>query len=483
VKLKNKRAFAMNKMPHFPHESASLIGSENGMTRRSFCRLAVLLGSSVFCGSSSMAASSSKTVLVVGAGMSGLAAAIDLKAAGYRVIILEGRDRIGGRVYTDTSLNGLPLDLGASWIHGIRNNPISELATKYKIKTAVSNYEAMIRYADNGSPISDSRDARIDSNFDLLAAAIAKAQNEEVKDRSLSSFITSYIAKHSFTPEQLLDLNYSINTEIEHEYASDVNDLSLFEFDQDGDFAGSDVVFPGGYSQIVEQLKIGLDIRTSHIVQSVTRSESGVRIATSKGTFDGNFAVITLPLGVLKQGNVVFNPPLPSTKLASISRLKMGVLNKCYLRFPRVFWDSQPDLLGYVNSARGQWCEWLNMYHYTNQPVLLGFNAGTYGEQIEAQSDSAIAASAMIVLRKIYGKSIPDPIGVRVTRWKSDVFSRGSYSHIPPNATGSDYDSLATSVGGKLFFAGEATHRKYPSTVHGAWLSGRRAATEILSLG
>jgi monoamine oxidase len=483
VKLKNKPAFAMNNMPQSPHDSASLIGSENGMTRRSFCRLAVLLGSSVFCGSSSMAASSSKTVLIVGAGMSGLAAAIDLKAAGYRVIILEGRDRIGGRVHTDTSLNGLTLDLGASWIHGIRNNPISELANKYKIKTAVTNYDAMIRYADNGSRISDSRDARIASNFDQLADAISKAQDEEAKDRSLSSFISSYLAKHPLSAEQLQDLNYSINTEIEHEYASDVSDLSLLKFNQDSAFAGSDVVFPGGYSQIAEQLKIGLDIRTSHIVQSITSTSSGVRIATSKGAFDGNFAVITLPLGVLKQGNVVFNPSLPSSKLASISRLKMGVLNKCYLRFPRVFWDSQTDLLGYVNSARGQWCEWLNMYHYTNQPVLLGFNAGTYGEQLEAQSDSAIAASAMTVLRKIYGKSIPDPIGVRVTRWKSDVFSRGSYSHIPPNATGSDYDSLATSVGGRLFFAGEATHRKHPSTVHGAWLSGRRAATEILSLG
>ena len=115
----------MKKMPPTPSDLASSIGLENGMTRRSFCRLALLLGSSAFCGTSSMAASSSKTVLIVGAGMSGLAAAIDLKAAGYRIIILEGRDRIGGRLHTDTSLNGLPLDLGASWIHGIRNNPIS----------------------------------------------------------------------------------------------------------------------------------------------------------------------------------------------------------------------------------------------------------------------------------------------------------------------------------------------------------------------
>lgn len=157
----------------------------------------------------------------------------------------------------------------------------------------------------------------------------------------------------------------------------------------------------------------------------------------------------------------------------------MSVLNKCYLRFPNAFWHPRAHLLGYVNAARGQWSEWLNIYRYTGQPVLVGFNAGNFGEQLETLSDEAITDSAMKVLRTIYGATIPDPTGVRITRWKSDPFTRGSYSHIPPGASGKDYDALAASVDGRLFFAGEATSRIYPGTVHGAWLAGRKAAREI----
>jgi monoamine oxidase len=181
----------------------------------------------------------------------------------------------------------------------------------------------------------------------------------------------------------------------------------------------------------------------------------------------------------LKQGSVTFQPELPASKNAAIARLGMSVLNKCYLRFPSVFWDRRPELLGYVNSARGQWCAWLNMFHYTRQPVLVGFNSGSFGEQLESLSADACTASAMSVLRKIYGASIPEPNGVRITRWKSDPFTFGSYSHLPPGAGARDYDLLQASVGGRLFFAGEATSREYPATVHGAWLSGRKAAKEI----
>jgi monoamine oxidase len=85
----------------------------------------------------------------------------------------------------------------------------------------------------------------------------------------------------------------------------------------------------------------------------------------------------------------------------------------------------------------------------------------------------------MSVLRKIYGASIPEPNGVRITRWKSDPFTFGSYSHLPPAAGARDYDLLQASVDGRLFFAGEATSREYAATVHGAWLSGRKAAKEI----
>lgn len=413
--------------------------------------------------------------------MAGLAAAIDLKAAGFTVVVIEGRDRVGGRVFTDTSL-GLPLDMGANWIHGIRGNPIDALRTKYKLKVAATNYNSILRYDSDGLPLSNPREARLERGFASLQTAIGNAQNAEAVDRPLGDFVADYVAGKTLSAEEQKDLAYSVNTEIEHDYAADAGDLSLWEFDQDGQFSGPDVLFPNGYSQLVQRLQAGLDIRIGQKVSSIVRDSNGVRIETTGRTFIGDFAVVTLPLGVLKHGDVVFTPVLPDTKRAAIARLNMGVLNKCYLKFPRVFWDANTHLLGYVSAARGQWCEWYNIYRYTRQPVLLGFNAGTFGEQLESLSDDAIVASAMTVLRTIYGASIPNPTGARITRWKSDPFTRGSYSHVPPDASGDDYDALAKSVEGRLFFAGESTSRKYPGTVHGAWLSGRKAAAEIAAL-
>jgi monoamine oxidase len=447
--------------------------------RRAFAQLTLIAGAAALTRSATKL--EGKTVIVVGAGMAGLAAAIDLKTAGFKVIIVEGRERVGGRVFTDNSLGELPLDLGASWIHGIHGNPIFQLARKFQIETAPTNYDSITRFAADGRPLGAAREARLERDFAQLRVAIAGAIENANVTGSLGQFIDKYTAGLGFTSERAQDLAYSVNTEIEHDYAADVNDLSLIEFDQDSEFDGPDVLFPGGYHQLVERLQAGLDVRTGQVVQTVIRDRSGVRVITNRETFAGDLAVITLPLGVLKQGSVTFQPELPASKKAAIGRLGMSVLNKCYLRFPSAFWDRRPELLGYVSPARGQWCAWLNMFHYTRQPVLVGFNSGSFGEQLEALSDDACTASAMSVLRKIYGASIPEPKGVRITRWKSDPFTFGSYSHLPPGAGAKDYDLLQASVDGRLFFAGEATSREYPATVHGAWLSGRRAAKEIVA--
>ncbi len=87
----------------------------------------------------------------------------------------------------------------------------------------------------------------------------------------------------------------------------------------------------------------------------------------------------------------------------------------------------------------------------------------------------------MAVLRKLYGSSIPEPEAALSSRWHIDPFAYGAYSHIPPGVTGRAHDELAKPVGDRLFFAGEATNRTYPATLHGAFLSGERAAQEILN--
>ena len=413
-------------------------------------------------------------VIVIGAGMAGLAAASQLVEAGHSVILLEGRERIGGRTWTDHSLD-LPLDMGASWIHGVQGNPLSELADRFNAARVPTEYDSIIRYDADGRAIQDAESGEIDRDFEALMKKVYRLQENLEGDISLQAAIDRS-AKPTPT------LTYAINSEIEHDYGADVSDLSLFEWDQDGELSGGDVYIPNGYEQLINGLANGLDIRTGARVVKIDYQGENILIGTEKGEFTCQWAVVTLPLGVLQKGNVHFSPELPAKKQKAISRLKMGVLNKVYLKFARVFWETDVDLLGYVSAQKGHWCEWLNLYKYTGEPVLLAFNAGAYGVEIEAQTDEAIVAGAMQVLRRIYGEDIPDPEGASITRWMSDPFVYGSYSHIPPGASGADYDELARPVAGKLFFAGEATHRTYPATAHGAYLSGLRAAGEIKAL-
>jgi monoamine oxidase len=228
-----------------------------------------------------------------------------------------------------------------------------------------------------------------------------------------------------------------------------------------------------------------LSIRFGQVVNRVSTQATGVTVQTQASAFTADKLVVTLPLGVLKTGRVQFLPALPAAKRNAISKLGMGVLNKCVLRFSRAFWPSQYDWLGFIPGANasGQWAEWISLLRPLGQPVLVGFNAADFGRQIEAWADRQIVTSAMLTLRQIYGPQIPDPVSYQITRWVSDPFSAGSYSYVPVGATSRARDALAASLGGQLFFAGEATQRQYPATVHGAYLSGLRAAQEVIAAG
>ncbi|WP_051021051.1 FAD-dependent oxidoreductase [Synechococcus sp. PCC 6312] len=276
-----------------------------------------------------------------------------------------------------------------------------------------------------------------------------------------------------------------MNTTIEHEFASDIGDLSARYWDAGQAFDGGDVLFPQGYAQIVQvlaQKPTPLSVEFRQIVQAIDYSNpQSVQIRTDRQGFQANAVLITVPLGVLKKGSIRFTPPLPKTKEAAIQRLGMGVLNKAYFRFPQAFW-AESDLLGYVSPEKGHWCEWLNLYPVIKEPVLLGFNAGTYGQYIESLGNADIIKAGLDTLQTIFGPKIPAPTGTLITRWGQDPFSWGAYSHLPPGASPADYQTLAQPIGQHLFFAGEATQEQYPATVHGALLSGQREAQRILQL-
>ncbi|HWB00374.1 MAG TPA: FAD-dependent oxidoreductase, partial [Pirellulales bacterium] len=217
-----------------------------------------------------------------------------------------------------------------------------------------------------------------------------------------------------------------------------------------------------------------------HQVRRVDHDDKSVVIDTSQGEFTADFAVVTLPLGVLKHRGVEFHPALPERKRDAVQRMGMGLLNKTYLKFPRQFWPARADWLGFVSETKGRWSEYLNVAKFLAQPVLLGFTAATFARRTEKKTDQEIVAGMIAALRSMFGgRKVPDPLDVRITRWASDPFSYGSYSFMKTGSTPEDYEHLAEPVDNRLFFAGEHTSRRYSATVHGAYLSGIRAAKRI----
>lgn len=455
------------------------------LKRRDFLKLSLFVSISALtwaCRASLSGLSSEEEgdedILVIGAGIAGLAAARQLTSLGYRVTVIEGRDRIGGRVWTDNSF-GVPIDLGASWIEGTRRNPITELRDEFGIKTIETDFEEVIVYDQDGEEVNDTTLAKMEEMFEDLVEEVFEYTEELDNDISYGNAIKKVLEDYDLSDFEEQLLNWVIDENIVSDLAADLDNLSSWYIDEDEEFGGSSEIFPGGYVQIAEGLAQGLDIRLGEIVQKISYDEDGVTIKTQNNSYSGDRAVVTLPLGILRAGKVKFSPPLPASKTGAMQRLKMGVLNKVVLQFPEVFWDEDAHFLGYLTDKKEALQGYLNLYPAYNKPLLMGFAGGSQGQGLENLSKTELIEQAMRGLRAMYGNNIPDPDKVLATQWSKDPFSLGSYSYVALGATQEDYKRMAEPVEGVLFFAGEATNHEYPSTVHGAFLSGMREAERI----
>ncbi|WP_420369241.1 flavin monoamine oxidase family protein [Curtobacterium sp. L1-20] len=421
-------------------------------------------------------------VVVVGAGIAGLATARALSRSGRSVVVLEARDRVGGRTWTDSAL-GVPVDLGASWIHGIDGNPLWDLASAFGIDTVeytVGSFQfdgRPIAWHDpSGVRLSDDAARAFAADLHTVDAVLHSVVADAAPGTTYAAAVATALATLGWTGPRAERVTEYTTHRSEDLCGAPATLLDAHGLDEEH-VAGDEVVFPGGYGQYAAALADGLDVRLAAVVRSVSSSDSSVTVGVADGrAFTAQHAVVTVPLGVLQAGDVTFDPPLPEPVAGAIGRLGMGVYDKVFLRFPERFWDDW--VIRQQGPAGVDWHSWYDMSRVTGQPVLAALVGGSGARRLETRSDDAVVAEAVAALRRMHGPAVPDPDAYRITRWAADPFARGSYSYLHVGASADDHDLLGTPTG-RVQLAGEATWGDDPATVHGALLSGLRAAGRI----
>jgi monoamine oxidase len=407
-------------------------------------------------------------VLIVGAGVAGLAATCELAAAGLQPLVLEGRARVGGRIHTLSTGDGAPVELGAEFLHGLAPEVERFICEHHLARRQVSDdhwkvrdgaFEQWPNFWDQLAEVFDKIPKR--GGDKTYAAFVAKVRGVDEPTKILANdFVEGF---HAGSAARI-----SVQSIAEAEKASDqVEGTKQFRF-------------VAGYGELVRAMHAkavasGAHILLSHAVSRVEWQSGHVRVTARAGNellhFDAHCAVITLPLGVLQAGSVVFDPRLPKHERAAAS-VAMGNVVKVNLILRPGLWPEEKE--GFIHLATEHFPTW-----WRNGSVVTAWVGGPKADA----HDSALAAinSAMDSLSQVFGRDArPFVESAQFHNWRIDPFAHGAYSYVPVGGLNAR-KVLAQPVERTLFFAGEATAQSgFQGTVHGAVESGLRAAREVL---
>ena len=324
----------------------------------------------------------SRSVVVVGAGVAGLAAGAALAQAGVKTTVFEARSRLGGRLHTDRSL-GFPVELGASWVHGLKANPLVPILRAAGRSLRRTNYDDLAVYDLGGTPVSP--DA-VGAAQDLLWRDVSKAQDDGEEGDSLAQGLAAV----GYPADPLHA--WALTTEIEQDYAADASQLSLEHFDDDADLVGGDAMVVGGYDAVPNALARGLTVHRSTTVQAVRPAGRGIEAVLEGGTVRADAAVVTAPVSLLAAGaiDIDWSALGATAQRQAVGRFGMGDLEKAIVLFGRRFWAPQ-QILGVVGYREGTFAESYDLSAVVGRPALVAFSAGEQARSLPEASEQVVA--------------------------------------------------------------------------------------------
>jgi monoamine oxidase len=401
-------------------------------------------------------------IAIIGAGAAGLGAARALENSGLSTIVLEARDRVGGRAHTIMAAPDITFDLGCGWLHSADKNSFVKIAERLNFEIDKTRPP----WREQGSHIGFPPRERAE----FIAALDAFYARTEIADEDHHDNAASLYLEAGNRWNPMIDAlsTYINGCELDQVSTHDSNAYEDTEINWR---------VRKGYGALIAAYGAACPVALNCKVTLIDHSGKHVRLETSRGTLSAGKVIVTVPTNLIADEAIRFHPALPA-KFDAARGLPLGLADKVMLAL------DEPDALPKDGNLRGATMRTaMGSFHLRpfGQPCIEGYFGGRFARELEDAGDGALAAQSIDEIVALLGNDFRRKLKpLSESRWAHDPFAQGSYSHALPGHAGKRA-VLAAPVDGRLFFAGEATSPNFFSTAHGARDSGERAAGEVMA--